>query len=218
MLLSSTNSYAAPIFALAAGILGGWLLRCQFGNRLPSFLRSRRRSRDFAGGADACAATVNPVLLDIDQTTPTRNSIEGVAAPSVRNTFSLALDRHLPEAARRGAALSVMFVRIDNPRRPGDRNVLPMDNRILDATGKLFVGLVRVTDWVARFDATTFAFLLTDTEHASALMVAERCARSFPPWRCLPARGPFGSLLASERRISCSATVVLRSCTAPRKP
>jgi len=103
-----------------------------------------------------------------------QNAVTGKAVPCVRNTFALALDRHLPDAARRGDPLSVVLVAIDNARDLSDGCRVRIGDETLETVGKTFIASVRATDCVARFDATTFAFLLTDTEHASALMVAER--------------------------------------------
>ena len=96
------------------------------------------------------------------------------AAPCVRNTFSLALAHRLAESARRGDPLSMILVRIDNYEGLRNRYGLRAGNQILDAAGKFFIASVRGMDWVARFDLTTFAFLLPNTTHANALHVAER--------------------------------------------
>ncbi len=100
------------------------------------------------------------------------------AAPSVRNTFSLALRHRLAESARRGDPLSMILVRIDDYQGLRDRYGLQAGNQILDAAGKFFLASVRGTDWVARFDMTTFAFLLPNTAHDCALRVAERLRRT----------------------------------------
>jgi len=96
------------------------------------------------------------------------------AAPCVRNTFSLALAHRLAESARRGDPLSLILLRIDNYQGLCDRHGIAAGNQILDAAGKFFIASVRGMDWVARFDVTTFAFLLPNTAQAQALHVAER--------------------------------------------
>ncbi len=103
---------------------------------------------------------------------PERN--DETAAPCVRNTFCLALGHRLAESARRGDPLSMILVRIDDYQVLRDRYGLQAGNQILDAAGKFFIASVRGMDWVARFDMTTFAFLLPNTAHANALRVAER--------------------------------------------
>ncbi|MGO9111474.1 MAG: GGDEF domain-containing protein [Thermoguttaceae bacterium] len=99
---------------------------------------------------------------------------EETAIPCVRNTFSLALGHRLVESARGGNPLSLILVRIDNYQGVRDRYGLQVSNQILDAAGKFFIASVRAMDWVARFDTTTFAFLLPNTAHTNALHVAER--------------------------------------------
>lgn len=80
--------------------------------------------------------------------------------------------------ARRGDPLSVILVQIDNYEDLSDRYGLQVGNQILDAAGRFFIASVREMDWVARFDMTTFAFLLPNTSHANALRVAERLRTS----------------------------------------
>ena len=89
-----------------------------------------------------------------------------------------ALDRHLPEVARRGDPLSVVLVSVGNDRGPGGGCGRPIDNETLDAVGKTFITTVRGTDWVARFDATTFALLLPGAVHAGAMIVVQRLRKS----------------------------------------
>jgi diguanylate cyclase len=92
----------------------------------------------------------------------------------VRKTFSLALAHRLAESTRRGDSLSLVLARIDNFESLADRHGLQQCNELLEAVGKFFIASVRGMDWVARFDAATFAFLLPNTPHAGALRVAER--------------------------------------------
>ena len=107
-----------------------------------------------------------------------QNLIAGKAVPSVHNTFALALDRHLPDAAQRGDPLSVVLVSIENDRGLSDGCGARIGNETLETVGKTFIASVRATDWVARFDATTFAFVLPGTVHANALIVAEALRRT----------------------------------------
>jgi diguanylate cyclase (GGDEF)-like protein len=163
-----------PMLALAliTGVLGGWFLRSRFGRR--SLLHNRPPICGAAARIDDFGRAGNPAPFVVDQTIQTRPPVEGQAAPSVRNTFSIALDRHLPESARRGDPLSVLLVRIDNGRDSRDRHGLRSDDMLIEAVGKVFVASVRSTDWLARFDMTTFAFLLPGTAHGNTLIVAER--------------------------------------------
>src|SRR5262249_29856035 len=62
----------------------------------------------------------------------------------------------------------------DNYESLAKRHGLQASNEILEAVGKFFIASVRGMDWVARFDAATFAFLLPNTNHERALHVAER--------------------------------------------
>jgi diguanylate cyclase (GGDEF)-like protein len=97
-----------------------------------------------------------------------------VAMPCIRNTFSLALGHRLAESARRSDPLSIILIRIDDYSDLCSRYGLKTSNDVLDAAAKFFIASVRAMDWVARFDATTFAFLLPNTTGTQAQGVAER--------------------------------------------
>ena len=102
------------------------------------------------------------------------------STPCVRNTFSLALSHRLAESARGGDPLSLILVRIDNYPDIRDRCGVRASNQFLDAAGKFFIASVRASDWVARFDMTTFAFLLPKTAQIDALCVVERLRTTAP--------------------------------------
>ena len=120
------------------------------------------------------AKAIEPAHRDSAHAATAHDRIAETAMPSVRTTFSLALGHRLAESARSGDPLSLILVRIDNYQAVYDHYGLQASNQILDAAGTFFVGSVREMDWVARFDRTTFAFLLPRTAHANALRVAER--------------------------------------------
>jgi diguanylate cyclase (GGDEF)-like protein len=153
-----TLSLSAAIVA-TIGMLAGWLLRgrIQFqpaGGHCPSL--------PVAGRNTAGVAIVGEPK-DV-----------GATVPCVRKTFSLALGHRLAESTRRGDPLSLILARIDNYEKLAGQHDLQASNEILEAVGKFFIASVRGMDWVARFDAATFAFLLPNTPHAGALQVAER--------------------------------------------
>jgi diguanylate cyclase (GGDEF)-like protein len=180
---------AVPIFT--GGAIGGWLLRGRFlgwslGERNGQEVHSAHAEGnvEVAGnGLVACdiaarrtriAKAIEPAHRDSAHAATARDRIAETAMPSVRTTFSLALGHRLAESARSGDPLSLILVRIDNYQAVYDHYGLQASNQILDAAGTFFVGSVREMDWVARFDRTTFAFLLPRTAHANALRVAER--------------------------------------------
>jgi diguanylate cyclase len=84
----------------------------------------------------------------------------------------------LAESARRGDPLSLILARVGNLQGARDRDGVQANNEVLDAVGKLFIASVRAMDWVARFDMTTFAFLLPNTSHTNSLIVAERLLKT----------------------------------------
>lgn len=132
-------------------------------------------------GFTLAAGTVEPVRSNFARAGTARAPVNHeTAAPCVRNTFSLALGHRLAESARRGDPLAMILVRIDNYQDLNDRYGLQAGNRLLDAAGKFFIASVRQMDWVARFETTTFAFLLPNTTHANALRVAERLRTNVP--------------------------------------
>jgi len=146
---------------LVLGTLGGWLIRARYRSRLGR--TPPPAANQHASTTDSMAARPRPVA---DET-----------APCVRNTFALALGHSLAESARRGDPLSVLLARIDMVQGAGNRR-RQADNQMLEAVGKHLITSVRAMDWVARFDATTFAFLLPNTAHVNSLIVAERLRKN----------------------------------------
>lgn len=178
MLLSDASYYTAPVLTLVAGVLGGWMLRYRLGRPVPGRTRSVPRYRAFGRRRGDNPGQDVPAGASAGHLAAAQHVITGKAAPCVRNTFALALDRCLPEAARRGDSLSVVLVSIDNARNLSDGGALRIGNETLDAVGKAFIAAVRATDWVARFDATTFALLLPGAAGANTLIVVERLRRA----------------------------------------
>jgi diguanylate cyclase (GGDEF)-like protein len=175
MMLSAFTLFASAAVLLAIGMTGGWLLR-----GLISARSADKNSRDSQTGNAALSISEGFV----GQTSPrpevtcsneTQKALDREAsAPCVRKTFALALSHRLSESARRGDPISLILARIDNFERLAARHGIQSGNEVLEAVGKFFIASVRGMDWVARFDAATFAFLLPNTAHAGALRVAER--------------------------------------------
>ena len=174
MILSGITFCVAAAILLALGLLGGWLLHGRSrakpaGNSQvpPAPVQGLRRSDGLPGQAAprtdlACSERIG-------------EPNEGAAStPCVRKTFSLALGHRLAESTRSGDPLSLILAKIDNYEGLAKRHGLQQRNELLDAVGKFFIASVRGMDWVARFDAATFAFLLPNTAHAGAMRVAER--------------------------------------------
>jgi diguanylate cyclase (GGDEF)-like protein len=132
------------------------------------------QDNDTAARLGECAGDTQPVRPDLADAAAHDPIANETAAPCVRNTFCLALGHRLAESARRGDPLSLILARVDNYQGISDRYGLQAGSQILDAAGKLFIASVRDMDWVARFDTTTFAFLLPNTAHVNSLVVAER--------------------------------------------
>ena len=136
-----------------------------------------RRSSDILARPVDCLGNVTLARSIVERGANAANRVATGAAPCVRNTFRLALDRLLPEAARRGESFSLLLVSVENVRGTSDPEKLRLAAAKLEAAGQVFIASVRSTDWVARFDATTFAFLLPGAAHAGGLIVAERLRR-----------------------------------------
>jgi diguanylate cyclase (GGDEF)-like protein len=175
MIFSGVAFCVWAAISLAVGLLGGWLLRGHFQSQpvrgncqvLPVSYQRVRGSDGFAG-----QTTPRPDFVCAEKVS---ESHDGAAStPSMRKTFSLALRHRLAESTRSGDPLSLILARIDNYENIADRGGLQRSNELLDAVGKFFIASVRGMDWVARFDAATFAFLLPNTAHAGALHVADR--------------------------------------------
>ena len=156
MILPQAAVIALATLMLAVGVFSGWSLRGRCLGRsvaehqLDSFQPGRKKD----------------------------DSADETSTPCVRNTFSLALSHRLAESARHGDPLSLIIVRIDDYHAMRDHFGLNACNQILDAVGKFFIASVRASDWVARFDMTTFAFLLPKTDDSNAQAVAERLLTS----------------------------------------
>lgn len=94
--------------------------------------------------------------------------------PCSRNTFCMVLEHRLAELRRNGVPLSIVLARLDNYPRICGLYGTDAGSLVLQAAAKFFVAAVREMDWVARFDATTFAILLPGASLRNAQGVAER--------------------------------------------
>ena len=175
MILSGITFCVAAAISLAIGLLGGWLL-CGRIQAKPAGGNSQVPPAPVQGvrGNDCSAGQTTP-RPDLACSEKLGEPIDGATStPCVRKTFSLALGHRLAESARSGDPLSLILARIDNFEKLANRHGLQQSNELLDAVGKFFIASVRGMDWVARFDAATFAFLLPNTAYAGAMHVAER--------------------------------------------
>jgi diguanylate cyclase (GGDEF)-like protein len=179
MVFSVVAFCISAAISLAIGLISGWLLRGRFqaqpvgGNCqiAPIPFQGDRRS-----GGSGGHTRPRPDLAGAGKLGA--RSDGAASTPCVRKTFSLALGHRLAESARSGDPLSLILAKIDNFESLAHRNALQQSNELLDAVGKFFIASVRGMDWVARFDAATFAFLLPNTAHAGAMTVAERLRTS----------------------------------------
>jgi diguanylate cyclase (GGDEF)-like protein len=179
MMFSEFTLIGPAVLLVGMGLLAGWLLRGFIDRSLRGAAGGKARvgreelqrnindsSRKVGGQVAVNAETV-------------RVSNDGQAtAPCVRKTFALALGHRLAESSRRGDPLSMILARLDNYESLAKRHGLQKSNEILEALGKFFIASVRGMDWVARFDAATFAFMLPNTPHAGASLVAVRLRTS----------------------------------------
>jgi diguanylate cyclase (GGDEF)-like protein len=159
MIISGFALSLSAAFIALVGMLGGWLLR--------GLLLARSTGSDCRTLPVAQQYTVSAGIVD--------EATDGeTSTPCVRKTFALALGHRLAESRRRGDPLSLILARIDSYEKLAELHDMQASNEILEAVGKFFIASVRGMDWVARFDAATFAFLLPNTPHTGALQVAER--------------------------------------------
>jgi diguanylate cyclase (GGDEF)-like protein len=175
MIITEVALCVSAAVLIFVGSLGGWLLRgliqARSGHGNGQDTQTRRSKGRRGDGFNTRTAPCS----DISRTDKVREANVDVAAgPCVRKTFSLALGHRLAESVRRGDLMSLVLARIDNFENFAERHSLQKSNEILEAVGKFFIASVRGMDWVARFDTSTFAFLLPNTAHAGALRVAER--------------------------------------------
>ncbi len=98
----------------------------------------------------------------------------GPVAPCGRKTFLQVVEHRLAELRRNGFRWSIVLARLDNYQSICDGHGPHAGSIAFQAVARYFLANVRKTDWVARFDATTFAILLPGANLEDAQGVAER--------------------------------------------
>ena len=83
-------------------------------------------------------------------------------------------DNEIQRAARYGNPLSVLFLDLDRFKGVNDRFGHLIGSDTLRALAELLGQCVRQVDTLARYGGDEFTILLVDTDHATALLVAER--------------------------------------------
>jgi diguanylate cyclase (GGDEF)-like protein len=88
--------------------------------------------------------------------------------------FREALERELARAERHGAALSLLFIDLDDLKGINDRYGHEAGDAVIQRVAKLMTRDRRRTDVAARIGGEEFALLLPETPQADALAIAER--------------------------------------------
>jgi diguanylate cyclase (GGDEF)-like protein/PAS domain S-box-containing protein len=93
--------------------------------------------------------------------------------PNYRS-FHERLRSEVERATRHGRELSLVLIDIDAFKSINDEHGHPVGDAVLTDTARRLTGQLRTGDLVARVGGEEFAWLLPETDAASALMVAER--------------------------------------------
>ncbi len=93
-----------------------------------------------------------------------------------------AFDDRLAEAhalsVRHGHPLSVVMLDVDDFKHFNDSFGHPAGDAVLKLVAAALAGAARSTDTVARYGGEEFVLVLPDTDHAGAMVLAERCRRA----------------------------------------
>ena len=104
--------------------------------------------------------------------------IDPLTGVSNRRGFERALEIELGRSLRRGHALALVLVDLDDFKQVNDRHGHGVGDDVLVALAERLRNEVRSADTVARMGGEEFVLLLPETDLAGALTVAERARAS----------------------------------------
>ena len=89
-----------------------------------------------------------------------------------------ATEREIQRADRYGKSLSALFLDLDRFKLVNDENGHLVGSRVLRQLSVVLSSCIRQVDTLARYGGDEFTILLIDTEHETAMVVAERIRRT----------------------------------------
>lgn len=105
-----------------------------------------------------------------------------------RGAFNDRLTEEYDRAMRSGRSLSLLLLDVDHFKQFNDTFGHPAGDDVLKTVARTLVSTARLTDFVARYGGEEFAVILSDTDHAGAMVLAERCRRAIAAaaWKLRP--------------------------------
>jgi len=111
-----------------------------------------------------------------------------------------ALERELHRAERYGNELSVLFLDLDRFKLVNDRHGHLVGSRALRQLSQVILQCIRQVDTLARYGGDEFTIVLADTNHETAMRIAERIRRAVE-------ETPFDGGAGGSLRLTCSLGV-----------
>lgn len=130
-------------------------------------------------------STIREQAIELEQRMLEANS-DGLTGIANRRAFDLELRRQLARWQRYGSAFTLMLFDIDHFKAINDRHGHMAGDAVLRATAEVIKNNLREGDFAARFGGEEFAVILVETDHQSALAVADRIRKAIAaaqiPW------------------------------------
>ncbi|MDR3708561.1 MAG: diguanylate cyclase [Capsulimonadaceae bacterium] len=101
-------------------------------------------------------------------------TLDGLTGLKNHRSFQERLDLEQQRAARYNIPLSLIFLDVDKFKTYNDTYGHPAGDEVLKTVARTLQNEARVTDFVARYGGEEFAIILTNTDYAGSLVVAER--------------------------------------------
>jgi diguanylate cyclase (GGDEF)-like protein len=134
--------------------------------------------------------------------------VDGLTGLYGRRAFAERLGHDLALAQRRGSALTLAYVDVDDFKAVNDTHGHAAGDRLLQTIGRALRGSIRGTDTAARIGGDEFALVLPDTDGRGAELAVRKIAREL-----------HDALGAGEEGVTCSVGVVtfLDPATSPER-
>jgi diguanylate cyclase len=129
--------------------------------------------------------TIREQALELERRMTEANSdcLTGIAN---RRAFDMELQRQLARWQRYGSMFTLVLIDIDHFKSVNDQYGHLGGDAVLRATAELLTSNLREVDFAARFGGEEFAVLLCETDHHTALVVADRLRKTIAaaqiPW------------------------------------
>jgi diguanylate cyclase (GGDEF)-like protein len=159
---------------------------------------------DVVARLERLAAEARPALRNADQVRRVRELVikDDTAQCFNRRHFETALPEELSRAARYHAALSLIFLDLDNLKEVNNRHGHAAGSRMLFEVSQRIRGKIRRFDKLFRFGGDEFCIVLPETQWHGALEVAERVRDAIARRPFLEAAGTGGVRMTASMGIA----------------